>query len=591
MSKIKLTFLVFLCLVSSVAFARADENQYCAPGDKWVGPTSDGPAQLPNRCIYTRTQSPGVMILVPATGNLQAAIDSAKCGDTILLAAGATYSSVTLPAKHCDVGHWINIRSGAPDSALPHEHVRINPSYAGVPSLPDRPPFSGGTSNVMATIITPDDTPAIEAQGADHYRLGPGLEITRKQRIGTVHTVVDVRGADHIILDRDWIHGSPLVEETKVGVHLGGATSIAVINSYMNDFKCLEYIGTCTDAQDIVGGDGIWSHPEGVWKAYNNFLEAAGENILHGGQPFGNQTPYDLEYRENHFYKPPTWRTCTIAKDCYIVKNLFELKNAARVLLEDNMMEGSWGGYTQSGFAILLTPRGSWSHVDNVTIRYNHISHVAGPIMGAAMLNCHHSYLRGHKCPTHWEDSAGAGFWSFHDLLFDDVDPFTYIGFGTTQLISQFKVNPPLHDVAFDHMTVITKDTKIFSFFVEPSNPKPKMGPFRFMNSIVIAGKYNIWSTGGNNPCVVLGDPIKTFNRCFTTAKVTHNLIIGWTSRPRPPWPAGNQYPVGPTEVFTNFQLFGGDYHILAPYKNAGTDGKDLGADIDAISQRLAGVE
>ena len=32
----------------------------------------------------------------------------------------------------------------------------------------------------------------------------------------------------------------------------------------------------------------------------------------------------------------------------------------------------------------------------------------------------------------------------------------------------------------------------------------------------------------------------------------------------------------------------GGDYHLLStsPYKHAGTDGKDLGADIDAILAR-----
>jgi hypothetical protein len=36
----------------------------------------------------------------------------------------------------------------------------------------------------------------------------------------------------------------------------------------------------------------------------------------------------------------------------------------------------------------------------------------------------------------------------------------------------------------------------------------------------------------------------------------------------------------------------GGDYHLLSgsPYKNAGTDGKDLGADIDAIDTEIAGV-
>jgi hypothetical protein len=206
----------------------------------------------------------------------------------------------------------------------------------------------------MAAIMAGSNPAISSAKGANHYRIGPGLEITRPQGTGVVDTVIDVTEANHIIMDRDWIHGSPLVEETKAGVMEGGASSIAVINSYLNDFKCLAVNGACTDSQDIAGGDGMWSHPEGVWKAYNNFLEAAGENILHGGQVSGNQTPMDLEYRQNHFYKPPTWRTCTAGKDCYTVKNLFELKNASRVLLENNRMEGSWGGYSQFGFAIMF---------------------------------------------------------------------------------------------------------------------------------------------------------------------------------------------------------------------------------------------
>jgi hypothetical protein len=37
----------------------------------------------------------------------------------------------------------------------------------------------------------------------------------------------------------------------------------------------------------------------------------------------------------------------------------------------------------------------------------------------------------------------------------------------------------------------------------------------------------------------------------------------------------------------------GGDYHLQSssPFKNAGTDGKDLGADMDALEAEIAGVE
>ena len=72
----------------------------------------------------------------------------------------------------------------------------------------------------------------------------------------------------------------------------------------------------------------------------------------------------------------------------FIVKNLFELKNAQRVLLDGNIMENTWGGFSQAGFAILLTPKNQAGakgvhlcpvcQVTDVTVRNTTISHVGG---------------------------------------------------------------------------------------------------------------------------------------------------------------------------------------------------------------------
>ena len=58
-----------------------------------------------------------------------------------------------------------------------------------------------------------------------------------------------------------------------------------------------------------------------------------------------------------------------------MVKNLFELKNARRVLIEGNLFENNWVD-GQPGFAIVLTPRGEggdapWATIEDVTFRYN----------------------------------------------------------------------------------------------------------------------------------------------------------------------------------------------------------------------------
>ena len=68
-------------------------------------------------------------LTVNAGGNLQAAIDAAKPGDTILLQAGATFTgSFKLPAKSGTT--YITIRSSTPDSQLPPAGTRITPASA-----------------------------------------------------------------------------------------------------------------------------------------------------------------------------------------------------------------------------------------------------------------------------------------------------------------------------------------------------------------------------------------------------------------------------------------------------------------------------
>src|SRR5258707_1378623 len=81
------------------------ENAYCGKGNVAQFGTKDGPAELPKACYYTAldsTPSPGKQIRVAAKSDLAAAIDGAKCGDTLLLPAGASFDATVLPSKKCD---------------------------------------------------------------------------------------------------------------------------------------------------------------------------------------------------------------------------------------------------------------------------------------------------------------------------------------------------------------------------------------------------------------------------------------------------------------------------------------------------------
>src|ERR1700745_1497377 len=93
-------------------------------------------------------------LVVPAGGDVQAAINASQPGDVITLAAGATYvGNFVLPDKGASTTPIV-IRSSTPDSQLPRAGVRITPAYA--PLLAKL--RSAGTSAVLRT-----------ATGAHHW--------------------------------------------------------------------------------------------------------------------------------------------------------------------------------------------------------------------------------------------------------------------------------------------------------------------------------------------------------------------------------------------------------------------------------------
>src|ERR1051326_7134736 len=110
---------------------------------------------------------------------------------------------------------------------------------------------------------------------------------------------------------------------------------MAVIDSYVSDTKCT-IPGSCVDSQAINGGTG--TNAQGPIKIVNDFLESAGESFIFGGGA-ATIVPADIEIRRNHSFKPMIWR----AQDpsyfghLFTVKNLGEIKNGARVLVEGNI--------------------------------------------------------------------------------------------------------------------------------------------------------------------------------------------------------------------------------------------------------------
>lgn len=520
-------------------------------------------------------------------------INKAACGDVVELQAGATFSgNITFPAKNCDDSHWIIVRTSAPDSSLPPEGARMTPCFAGIASLPGRPSLGcAKTTTVLAKIeLKPSGGPGpiLFAAGANHYRL-IGLEITRAPSPAPAQGLVQFMGAaDHIIFDRVWIHGTPQDENVR-GILIGPTRYVAIIDSFFSDFHCIAKTSSCTDAQAILGGVG--DGPMGPYKIVNNFLEASGENVMFGGGRAA-ATPQDIEIRHNYFFKPMTWMKGQAEYvggtngNPFIVKNIFELKNAQRVLFEGNVLENSWGGFTQNGFAILLTPKNpggcSSCQVTDVTIRYNLIRHVGAGLQIANALSGNGIEQDGQR-------------YSIHDLVIDDIDEGKFNGAGEFAQISVAPGAPLLQNLMLDHITAFPP-RRLFMIgdMVAASTP---MKNFVFANSIVTAGQYPVWSTGGGPAnCAFHNHPAETFKDCFVGSTFAPNVILQTsTAYPSGDWPANNFFPSSVAAVqFVNYSDGrGGDYHLKAssPYKGKGSDGKDMGADIEAISSATFGVE
>lgn len=568
------------------------------------GDTFDGPAELPRIYLHSTladTPAPGNTIPVNIGGDLQKALNSASCGDTIELHAGASFAGIfTLPANPCDDDHWIVIRTSAPDSLLPPEGARISPCYAGVAALPGRPAFHcASTKNVMARIVLTQQGsgPIFLAPGANHYRL-LGLEITRLPGIGPAIDLIQAYAdADHIVLDRVWLHGTPQ-DETRRGILLSGTTDVSIVDSFFTDFHCVSS-GSCTDSQAIGGGSS--ELPGGPYKIVDNFLEAAGESILFGGDP-STTTPTDIEIRQNHLFKPLIWQRGQpgfvggVNGTPFIVKNHFELKNAQRVLFEGNILENNWGGFTQHGFSILLTAKGntvnarstvnrcSICQVTDVTVRYNTISHVGGGFTIATALTGENS--------TGVPALAGARY-SIHDVVLTDIDSNEYDGSGTLLLLSNGWSKNVLNNLTINHITA-WPGPDVHAIAIEDNISNPRISSFVFTNNIVGASKYPVWAAGGGETnCADTGIPIIDIPSCIRGYSFKSNVFISPPVGNEPSdWPVGNYFAEDAQAVgFVNSDR--GDFELLpsSPYKNEGTDGMDIGADVNAVQVATAGAD
>ena len=534
----------FIGLAATVAVALSFANACAeAPGKSFDLDKGSRPATLaadepePPRVYLDTTYTPpkGRPIEVKAGGDFQAALDRAKPGDVITLEAGATFTgNFTLPNKSGSA--WIVIRSSTPDSNLPPPGTRITPSY----------------SKVMTKIVSPNSEPAIKASsGAHHYRF-VGLEIGHK--VGSrIYAIVDFDGGQtslsevphDLIIDRCYIHGNPS-DTSRRGVALNSA-STAVIDSYISE--CHE---SGADSQAIAG----WNGP-GPFKIVNNYLEGAGENFILGGADprIQNLIPSDIEFRRNHVAKPLKWKLGhpSYAGIKWSVKNLFELKNAQRALIESNVFEYNWAE-SQNGFAILFTPRNQggrspWSVVQDVIFADNALRHsgggfnIAGPDNEAGVSQPSRRIL-------------------IRNNLIEDIDGKAWGGGGKLfQIVSGAEYVTIDHNTGFATGNIMSTD----------STQGLNVG-LAFTNNIIAHNAYGVIGTD-------TGIGLSTLNRWWKSYVFKKNVIVGGKASNYPP----DNYFVNSFNEVGFVDMAKGDYRLSSSssYRNAGADGKNIGCNLN----------
>jgi hypothetical protein len=466
-------------------------------------------------------------LTVPAGGSLQSAINAAQPGDTIVLDAGAVYTGdFVLPNK--SGSSYITIQSSRVGE-LP-EGVRVGPAQS---ALFARLQSASAAGQVIRT-----------AAGAHHYRF-IGVEISTATTALTYDLVrfgeatqTSAEVPHDIVIDRSWIHGFD-TQDVQRGVSLNG-TEITISNSYINEIHGRGY-----DTQAICG----WNGP-GPFHIINNYLEAAGENILFGGADpsIANLVPSNIEIRRNYLFKPLRWKMSdpSYAGIHWSVKNLLEIKMGRNIVIDGNVMENSWGD-AQIGYAVLFTVRNQdgkapWATIENVSFTNNTVKNSEQGFQ-----------LLGKDSPNVSQRASGL---QITNNLF-------------TGISNRFLTMTDYYNVTLSHNTHF-QNGNIMSLYGEPSTG------FVYTDNITNRGAngYGIFGDG-------VGEGNAALSRYAPGNTVRRNIMIGATASLYPP---NNAFPSTVEDVgFQDHQS--GNYRLSAKskFKSTATDKTDPGCQLDRL--------
>jgi hypothetical protein len=473
-------------------------------------------------------------INVKAGDDLQAAIDQAKYGDTVVLQAGATFVG---PLNLRDKGtgaDYITIRT-SDLAGISRENERIQPAQH---------------ARSMPKIVSPSQLSSITTSPQAHHYRFIGVEFAPAANADYVYNLINLGEGNytslsqlphHLVFDRCYVHSTGL-NKARRGFALNSAET-SIINSHVSGFA-----GAGDETQAIAGWNGL-----GPFHIINNYLEGGGEVVLFGGADpsITNLVPSDIEIRRNYLYKPAEWQGKAM------IKAMFELKNTRRAVIDGNLLESP---LRMTAFVITVRNQGGrapWSTIEDVQITNNIVRHASTGVN-----------ILGHDNEQSSQEARRlrvAG-----NLFVDLVNPgdigyFLQIGGGDS--------------ITVENNTVQHQGNVISSYGAPTTH-------FIFRDNIVQFNSYGIVCFTQGKTCPS-GNP---FCNCFPGGTFRGNLIVdnlGAVARESidKRYPPGNYFPSSFEAVgFADYGRGNWRLGIRSPYRGKATNGKDPGVDINALN-------
>lgn len=391
--------------------------------------------------LVTPAASGGKMITLGPSDDLQAALNAATCGDTLLLPTNGLYTGAFTAAKTCTQATPITVMSAGFSVVGRVSEAAILPKLR----------ISAGNTTVLLLS-------------------GTGYVIRGLDILGGSNTLMTT--GSYLTIDQNQIRGEDAVNHVR-GIALNG-DHVTVTNNIIENFHAAGQ-----DSQAICG----WNGP-GPYTITNNYLEAASENILFGGADPStpNLVPSNITITGNYLTKRLAWRS----QSGWDIKNVLELKNASHVTISGNTLENSWAD-AQAGYLLMLTVRNQeggcpWCVVSDVSVTGNVFRHGGGFVDILAVDDSNPS-------------GQAARITISGNLVYDiDAPKYTGAADASGRLL---QVLNGVAGLTFDHNTLIGgSEAGAINSLVDFVNGTFPLTGFVYTNTVTAQGDYGILAQG-----------------------------------------------------------------------------------------------